>query len=72
MKEIRNLNEIFVGKFDEKEGLLGRTEFIWAEARVVAAAGRFLQPNFVGPSLVRTGVLRRWCPKQSGRFVDSR
>jgi hypothetical protein len=57
--EIRNLNKKFVGKFDEKEGLLGRTELIWVEARVAAAAGRFLQPNLVGPCLVKTGVLRR-------------
>ena len=72
VKEIRYLNKIFVRKFDEKEGLLGRTELIWAEARVVPVAGRPVQPNLVVPSLVRTGVLRRWCPKQSGRVVDSR
>jgi hypothetical protein len=28
VKEIRNVNKIFVGKFDDKEGLLGRTELL--------------------------------------------
>jgi len=72
VKEIRNLYKLFVGKFDEEQRLLWKPEFVRKEPGVVATAGRFQRPDLVGPSLVITGALRRWCPKQSGRVFDSR